>query len=288
MEAVTAVAPGIGVSATCHAVGVPRASYYRSRRPAVAQRPRPSPPRTLSGPDREEVLAVLHEPRFADWVPAQVHAQLLDEGEYLCSVRTMQRLIAETCHREGIAAGELTLCADRGSSMTSKAVALLLSDLGVTRTHSRPHVSNDNPFSESQFKTLKYRPGFPDRFGSLEHARDFSRDLFHWYNIEHHHGGLGFLTPADVHHGRAVERLAARAAVLAAAHAHHPERFVRGFPKPPPLPSAVWINPPPAIDLRDCSRRHDLDPDRNLMTTPGVASPVARPGASDSEVSLML
>ncbi len=276
-------------------------------------------------------MSVLHEPRFADWAPAQVYAQRLDEGSYLCSVRTMQRLlasrgeaqerrdqrihpayarpellatkpnelwswditkllgprkwtyyylyvildvfsrfvvgwmvalresamlaqhlIAETCRREAIAPGQLTLHADRGSSMASKSVALLLSDLGVTKTHSRPHVSNDNPFSESQFKTLKYRPGFPDRFGSLEHARGLSRDLIHWYNHEHHHCGLGFLTPADVHHGRTAQRLADRSGVLRAAHARNPERFVRGVPKPASPPMAVWINPPSASDTQTC------------------------------------
>ena len=128
--------------------------------------------------------------------------------------------------------------------MTSKPVAFLLADLGVTKTHSRPHVSNDNPYSESHFKTLKYRPGFPDRFGAVEHARGFSQDFFHWYNFEHHHSGLALLTPADVHLGRAPERVAARSRVLEAAYAQHPERFVGGLPKPAALPTAVWINPP--------------------------------------------
>jgi putative transposase len=276
------------------------------------------------------VTAVLHAPRFADWAPAQVHAQLLDEGQYLCSVRTMYRILASrgeaherrdllhhpdhakpellatrprelwswditrllgpakwtyfylyvlldvfsrfvvgwmlavresaelarrlieaTCEREGIAPGQLTLHADRGSSMTSKPVALLLSDLGVTKTHSRPHVSNDNPFSESHFKTLKYRPEFPERFVSLEHARAVCHDLFHWYNFEHHHSALGWLTPSDVHFGHADARLAARSQVLEAAFARHPERFVRGTPEPARPPAAVWINPP--VATRSCS-----------------------------------
>jgi putative transposase len=128
--------------------------------------------------------------------------------------------------------------------MTSKTVALLLADLGVTKTHSRPHVSDDNPFSEAQFKTLKYRPAFPDRFGSLEHSREHCRDFFHWYNTEHHHSGISLLTPHDVHHGLAEQRLARRAEVLAAAYAAHPERFVRGAPRPQRLPTAVWINKP--------------------------------------------
>jgi putative transposase len=271
------------------------------------------------------VLAALHEPRFADLAPAQVYATLLDEGQYLCSERTMyrrlaahqevrerravlrhpryaapellatrpnelwswditkllgptkwtyyylyvildvfsryvvgglaayretavlaERLIAETCRRQGIARDQLTIHADRGSSMTSKPVAFLLADLGVTKTHSRPHVSNDNPYSEAQFKTFKYRPGFPERFGSIEHARALSGDLFQWYNHEHHHSALGLLTPADVHYGRAAAMIAQRAGTLAQAHARHPERFVRGVPEPPALPAAVWINKPPS------------------------------------------
>jgi len=154
------------------------------------------------------------------------------------------RLIAETVEKEGIAPGQLTIHADRGTSMRSKPVALLLADLGVERTHSRPHVSNDNPFSESQFRTLKYRPTFPARFGSLEDARAFCRGFFPWYNTQHRHSGIGLLTPADVHHGRAAEVTAARAFTLATAYEAHPERFVRRPPTPPALPTAVWINPP--------------------------------------------
>jgi putative transposase len=129
--------------------------------------------------------------------------------------------------------------------MTSKPVALLLADLGVVKTHSRPHVSNDNPFSEAQFRTLKYCPAFPERFGSLEDARAFCHDFFPWYNTEHHHSGLGFLTPAVVHYDLAVTVHAQRTRVLAAAYAAHPERFVKGVPTPADLPNAVWINPPP-------------------------------------------
>jgi putative transposase len=269
------------------------------------------------------VLAVLHEPRFVDLAPAQVYASLLDEGRYLCSLRTVYRVLAanhevrerrdqlrhpqyekpellatgpnqvwswditkllgpakwsyfylyvildifsryvvgwmvadresaalaeklidETCARQKIAPGQLTLHADRGSSMTSKPVAFLLADLGVTKTHSRPHVSDDNPFSEAQFKTLKYRPDFPDRFGSLEDARAHCQDFFPWYNTEHHHVGLGLLTPYVVHLGLGGQRTEARASVLAAAFAAHPERFSAGTPRPPQQPTAVWINPP--------------------------------------------
>jgi len=160
------------------------------------------------------------------------------------SARLAQKLIAETCARQGIAPGDLTLHADRGSSMTSKPVALLLADLGVTKTHSRPHVSNDNPFSEAQFKTLKYRPDFPERFGSIEDARAHCRVFFPWYNTEHRHTGIGLLTAHDVHYGLADQRVAARTGVLAAAYAAHPDRFVAGVPRPPARPTEVWINPP--------------------------------------------
>lgn len=153
------------------------------------------------------------------------------------------RLIAETVAKEGITSG-LTIHADRGSSMRSKPVALLMADLGITKSHSRPHVPDDNPFSEAQFKTLKYHPGFPDRFGSLEDARAFCRSFFGWYNAKHRHSALGLMTPEMVHRGRAPEVRAARAVVLDTAYAAHPERFVRQRPEPPPLPTAVWINPP--------------------------------------------
>jgi len=160
------------------------------------------------------------------------------------SAALAERLIAATCEKQEILPAQLTIHADRGSSMTSKPVALLLADLGVTRTHSRPHVSNDNPFSEAQFKTLKYRPEFPDQFGSLEAARAFCHPFFTWYNTAHRHGGIGLLTPAMVHYGQAERVRAQRANVLAAAYAAHPERFVRQLPQPPALPAAVWINPP--------------------------------------------
>ncbi len=322
MAAVAEAADALGVGPACEALGVPRATYYRQLKPKAATVRRPSP-RALSPAERAQVLAVLHEQRFADLAPAEVYAALLDEGRYLCSVRTMYRVLAEnqevrerrnqlvhpnhpvpevhatrpnelwswditklhgprkwtyfylyvvidvysryvvgwmvahresaalaeklisqTCERQGISPGQLTLHADRGTSMTSKPVAFLLADLGVTKTHSRPHVSNDNPFSEAHFKTLKYRPDFPETFGSIEDARGFLGDFFRWYNEEHHHAGLELLTPSDVHHGRATERLAARAQVLTAAFAAHPERFPRGLPSPGQLPPEVWINKP--------------------------------------------
>ena len=163
---------------------------------------------------------------------------------YQESAALAKQLIAESCGRQGIEPEQLTVHADRGSAMTSKSVALLLADLGITKTHSRPYVSNDNPYSESQFKTLKYRPDFPERFGSIWHARNFGGDFFRWYNLEHHHVGLGLYTPHDVHYGLAEEKRQKRAAVLANAYARHPERFPRGLPQPKAVPSAVWINPP--------------------------------------------
>ena len=323
MATVTALGPQLGIAPTCAALGVPRATYYRHRRPRPAPRPRRRPSRALPAAEQAAVLAVLHEPRFVDLAPAEIYATLLDEGRYLCSVRTMYRLlaaahevrerrdqlrhprytapellarqpnelwswditkllgptkwtyfylyvmldvfsryvvgwmvahresaslaerfIAETCARQGIGRGQLTIHADRGPAMTSKPVAFLLADLGVTKTHARPHVSNDNPFSEAQFKTLKYRPAFPARFGAIQDARAHCHVFFPWYNTEHHHSALGLLTPADVHHGRAEQRLAARATVLATAYAVHPERFPAGRPHPPARPLEVWINPP--------------------------------------------
>ena len=318
----------VGWAAACRALNVPRASLYRHLRPndpVVAPAPRPSPPRTLAPTERQQVLDVLHSERFRDQAPAEVFATLLDEGIYLCSVRTMyrildqnqevrerrdqlrhptyqkpqllasspnqvwswditkllgpvkwsyfylyvimdifsryvvgwmladresselaKRLISETCGKQNIATQQLTIHADRGTSMTSKPVALLLADLGVTKTHSRPHVSDDNPFSESQFKTMKYRPDFPARFGSIQDARAFCQVFFSWYNAEHHHGGIGLLTPEMLHYGRADEVIAQRQLVLSHAFQRNPERFVRAHPKPPDKPAAVWINPPPA------------------------------------------
>ena len=134
--------------------------------------------------------------------------------------------------------------ADRGSSMTSKPVAFLLADLGVLKSHSRPYTSTDNPFSESNFKTLKYRPEFPARFDSIEHARAHCRQFFHWYNHQHRHSGIGLMTPAVIHHGQALTLHAARAVVLDAVYQQHPERFVRKPPVPPELPTAAWINKP--------------------------------------------
>jgi putative transposase len=160
-----------------------------------------------------------------------------------------ERLLAESIRKHGIAAHQLTIHSDRGTSMASKSVALLLADLGVTKSHSRPHCSNDNPYSEAQFKTLKYRPEFPGRFGSIEDGRAFCQRFFHWYNDEHRHSGLGFHTPADVHFGRAEGVQFERARVLQAAYAAHPERFVRQLLLPAPLPGPAWINKPTEVPL---------------------------------------
>jgi putative transposase len=155
-----------------------------------------------------------------------------------------QDLIAETCLKHGIEPGQLTIHADRGSSMKSQLVAQLLSDLGVTKTHSRPHVSNDNPYSEAAFKTLKYRPDFPERFGSIEDAREFCRRFFDWYNNHHRHSGIAMLTPASVHYGASEPTLQARAVTMVAAYLNHPDRFVQGVSKIKTLPKEVWINKP--------------------------------------------
>ena len=164
------------------------------------------------------------------------------------SAHVAEQLIAQAIMQQHIAAGQLTIHADRGSSMRSKPVAFLLADLGVTKTHSRPYTSTDNPYSEAQFKTLKYRPDFPGRFDSIIDARNFARSFFDWYNHSHRHSGIGLMTPAIVHDGRAEQLREQRARVLAAAHAANPERFVRGLPQPPTLPKAAWINPPTRED----------------------------------------
>jgi putative transposase len=344
MDAVVHLAATVGVVAACDFLAVARASFYRERpvlgpppspvpEPALAERSSPS--RSLSPSERTDVLAVLHEQRFQDRSPAAVQATLLDEGQYLCSARTMYRLLEQVgesrerrdqlvhplyqkpellatapnqlwswditkllgpakwtyfylyvildvfsryavgwmvAHRESaelakqfieetigkhqIPAGQLNIHADRGRVMTSKPVAFLMADLGVTKTHSRPYVSDDNPYSESQFRTLKYRPDFPDRFGCLPDSRAFCQDFFQWYNEEHRHSGLGLLTPAMVYFGQAPAVLAARQLVLDAAYQAHPDRFVRRPPKPLPLPSEVWINKPAKTDLKTEENSH--------------------------------
>ena len=179
-----------------------------------------------------------------------------------------EQLIAETCAKQGIAPGQLTVHADRGSSMRSKAVAQLLADLGVTKTHTRPYTATDNPYSEAQFKTMKYRPDYPDRFGCLPDARAWARAFFDWYNHEHRHSALGLMTPATVHYGQAEAVYEQRQQVLEAAYQDHPERFVQGRPTPPELPTAVWINPPTAADT-----------DPKAVSAAGPAQPGAQPAS---------
>jgi putative transposase len=327
MTACQQLAPEVGTAAACRSMEVSRATFYRrlcrAEQLEVDAQPRPKPVRALSDEERGKVVEILHQERFMDKAPATVYATLLDEGTYLCSTRTMyrilgeegevrerrdqlrhphysapqllatgpnqvwswditkllgpvkwsyfylfvildlfsryvvgwmiahresavlaERLIRETCEKQNIEPGQLTIHADRGSSMTSKPVALLMADLGITKTHSRPHVSDDNPFSESQFKTLKYHPTFPERFGSIEDARAFCQQFFPWYNTEHRHSGIGLLTPATVHHGKDAIVTNQRQLVLTAAFSNHPERFVRGAPRSPRVPDAVWINKP--------------------------------------------
>lgn len=328
--AVEELAQEIAVTAACEAFGFARSSLYRLRQEPTpkAETPRSNPHhRALSERERAQVLDTLHSERFQDSPPRQVWATLLDEGDYLCSVSTMyrllkeqgesherrdqrthptytrpelvatasnqlwswditwlrgpqrldyyylyvildvfsryrvpsgrgwmvaeeesgdlaHRLIAETCRKWAIQPDTLTLHADRGAPMTSKPVGQLLEDLGVGKSHSRPYTSNDNPYSEAQFKTMKYRPDYPDRFQDMEQARAWAAPFFDWYNNEHRHSSLGLMTPAMVHFGRSSQVTDQRAQVLQTTYERHPERFVKGLPQPPRLPAAVWINPP--------------------------------------------
>lgn len=164
------------------------------------------------------------------------------------SAELAKKLIEETGEKQNIQPDTLGLHADRGSAIRPKPVALLLADLSVTKTHSRPYTSNDNPYSESQFRTMQYRPEFPDRFGCLEDGRAYCHTFFPWYNDEHHHSGIGMMTPAMVHYGLAAEVRENRQLALDAAYVAHPERFVRRPPAPPLLPKEVWINKPPISD----------------------------------------
>ncbi len=192
------------------------------------------------------------------------------------AARLAKRLIAETCAKQAVPPGQLTIHADRGSPMKSQAVAMLLGSLGITKTHSRPHVSNDNPYSEAQFKTIKYCPEFPDRFGSYEDALGFCHAFFGYYNHEHRHSGIGLMTPYAVHHGLAPRIVAARQVTLLDAYARHPERFVRMLPRPPILPEAAWINPPARkTTLQDAPRSTRMTSDD--VWVPPVSVPDASP-----------
>ena len=184
------------------------------------------------------------------------------------SSQLAQRLIRETIEKQDVHPYQLVIHSDRGPAMKSHGVAQLLASLGVTKSHSRPHVSNDNPFSESQFKTLKYRPNFPNRFGSQEHARLFCGEFFHWYNNEHYHSGIGMLTPAMLHDGRARSIVSQRQAVLDDAYAMYPHRFVNKRPTPLPPPQQVWINPPTGDDLKSELRIRRLTSANDLGPLP--------------------
>lgn len=206
-------------------------------------------------PWQAEPVIGIHQQSVGETLGEEDGVALIAERE---SAHLAEELIAATCVRQRIQPGQLTIHADRGSSMSSKPVALLMADLGVTKTHSRPQVSNDNPFSEAQFKTLKYRPDYPERFGCQADARSWAAEFFRWYNYEHHHCAIGLLTPADVHFGRAQTILDQRQQVLQAAYLKNPERFVKGVSIPAQLPAAVWINPPKA----------NLQPQQPLPSSP--------------------
>jgi len=336
-EIVASLSGQVSVSLACRAMGISRATLYRTERRSdrlyrsgeervvswVAPPPRPTPPRALTQAERDKALSVLHSERFVDTSPGEVVATLLDEGRYVCSERTMYRILNEhdevkerrnqarhglyakpellamrpnevwswditkvkgpgrgayynlyvvldifsryvvgwrlehkesdklaqdllgTCYRrESVGVGDLTIHSDRGPSMRSKAVSDLLYDLGVAKSHSRPYTSDDNPYSESAFRTLKYRPEMPERFSSIHEARRLFRVLLDWYNRGHRHSGIAMLTPEMVHTGQAEAVLGKRQVVLSAAYAEHPERFVKGKPRVAVLPQSVWINPP--------------------------------------------
>lgn len=340
---------GVPVAAACDALGQSRATLYRRTSPPLPPAPRSSPrsPRRLSDTEQKRVLDVLHEPRFADQPPAEVYARLLTESIYLCSVRTMYRLLAacgETkerraqrapVHREaphveatvpnqvwswditklagaepgvfyylyvmidlfsryvvgwllagrentalatqfigdtitlrGVDANALTIHSDRGSPMKSGSMAQLCAKLGVTQSFSRPRISDDNPFSESQFKTMKYQPDYPGRFGSELHARGWAESYFDWYNDKHHHEGLALFTPADVYFGRVEAVATQRQAALDAAYAAHPERFVHGAPKVARPPSSVAINAPAAAPDASASPGREPPPEAALGPSP--------------------
>ncbi len=324
MRAAESLSAAVGILAACAVMAVPRASFYRRRKPCCnARAPRSAPSHALSLDERRIVLEVLHSAEFIDQAPRGVWATLLDRAIHLCSVSTMyrilraqgevgerraqrvhpvyrkpellatgrnqvwswditklrgpakwtyfhlyvvldifsryvvgwmvadhesailaKRLLEETCAKQAIQPGHLIIHQDRGTAMTSKTVTQMYADLSIEPSYSRPHVSDDNPYSEAQFKTLKYRPGFPNRFGSIEDAIAHCRSFFPWYNTEHRHSGIAYFTPEAVHYGDAERLQRERHAALATAYAAHPERFVNGPPRAPELPRETWINPP--------------------------------------------
>lgn len=342
MQGVLFLVPLVGVVAACAALCMSRSRYYRARKPKTAPAPRPRPARALSDDERAKVLATLDSDEYMDKAPAQVYAALLELGIYLCSIRTMYRILAANdqvrerraqrqhptytkpqlvatapnqvwtwditklpgptkgtyfslyvildlysryivgwqvatresaavyqqlveacCKDQGVVPEQLTIHSDRGAPMTAKSTALLYADLGIIKSHSRPYTSNDNPYSEANFRTLKYRPDMPDQLGSVEHARQVVRALVDWYNDDHYHVGLALLHPADVHYGRAADIVAARQHVLDAVYERHPERFPLGRPTQKLPPAAAWINPPPMTNI-DQSGQIGLDRDPNV------------------------
>jgi putative transposase len=323
MKLAETLAKDVGVRPACDGLGIAAASYYRWKDKCVKPQKTCQAPLALSSKEREQVLDILHDRQFIDMAPQEVYHTLLDSGTYLCSARTMYRLLEahsevrerrdQLCHpsyakpellakgpnqvwswditklkgpakwtyyylyvildifsryvvgwmvasrqqavlakklielsakKQDIGPDELIIHSDRGSSMTSKPVAFLLADLGITKSLSRPYTSSDNPYSEAHFKTLKYRPEFPKRFGCFQDSRSFCHSFFNWYNSCHYHCGIGFFTPEDVHYGRTDEIIKKRQEVLNEAFAKHPERFKGKMPKPMALPEAVWINKP--------------------------------------------
>ncbi len=332
--------PVVGIEKACQLTGRARASHYRKVKPKPAvfgpPAPRPTPERALSKTEQQHVLAVMNSERFCDFAPEQIYATLLDEGIYLCSARTMYRLLSahgevkerrkQATHpakvkpeliaekpneiwswditklhgpakrvyfdllvaldifsryalgwlvveratseiakqwldglvvRHQIPRGTLTIHQDRGTEMTGKPVVQLLDDLQIHRSYSRPRVSNDNPYSEAGFKTLKYHPTFPESFGSVQDARVYCDTFFAFYNHEHRHSGIGFYTPASVHFDTAAEVRDARQQTLELAHMAHPERFVNGVPKAADLPEAAWINRPEEQTAKDETKESD-------------------------------
>lgn len=334
MTTVEQMSEVVTVRGACAALNVPPASYYRWKKPPVCESvDRRRPPLALNEQEEQSVLSELHSERFMDLAPPEVHAILLEEGTYHCSLRTMYRvldrnaevrerrnqlrhpvaakpellatgpnqvwswditmlkgpqkwtyyylyvildifsryvvgwmiadresatlaeqLIKASFEKQNVDPDQLTLHADNGPSMSSWTVAQLLARLSITKSHSRPYTSNDNPFSEAFFKTLKYRPDFPERFGTPEHALNFGRTLFPWYNQEHRHSGIGYLTPEVVHYGHASEVLQTRAAALRLAFEANPSRFKHRPPTLPAPPTEVWINPPPDRKLAQTNK----------------------------------
>ena len=324
MDIAREAAEEYGVAEACRALGLSRATYYRQlSQPDSEGGSERWPPRRLGAEEEQQVLEILNSERFRDQAVPEAYTVLLDEGRYMCSQRTMYRilgrqgqvrerrherehpayqkpellatgpnqvwswditkikgpkawifynlyvvidvfsryvvawtisehesgeqaraLIEAACERQGIGREHLTVHSDRGKAMRSKLLADLLGELGVRRSFTRPHVSNDNPYSESQFKTLKYHPSFPERFGSIEDARSYLRAFFQWYNTQHRHSGIAMMTPEAVHTGRCEQVWKQRKETLAAAYQRHPERFVKGEPAPRQVPDQVWINQP--------------------------------------------